>query len=159
MANTAAIALGSNLASIFGDREATIHEAVSRIADNGTILAVSPYYDTEPVGYHDQPRFLNAALLLETTLEPLPLLRMLLATEKAMGRDRSHALANGPRPIDLDLLLVGGFTLQSHELVLPHPRMHERRFVLQPLAYIAPELRHPLTGQTIAEMLASLPAW
>ncbi len=158
MLHTAAIALGSNLPSVFGDREATLREAAARIATLGTVLALSPFYDTDPVGYLDQPRFLNAALLLETPLAPLPLLRALLAIEQALGRDRTHALPNGPRPIDLDLLLFDGLLLHTPELTLPHPRMHERRFVLEPLAAIAPTLRHPTTGLPIADLLARLPA-
>ncbi len=150
---TAAIALGSNL----GDREANLRKAVRRLAALGTVTAVSSFHDTEPVGYLDQPRFLNAAALLETALPPPDLLHALLGIERDMGRDRSAAVpAKGPRLIDLDLLLYGDLTLQTPVLTLPHPAMHERAFVLAPLAEIAPSLLHPSAGLTIAELLERL---
>ena len=152
----AAIALGSNLESEFGDREANLREAVRRIGALGEVRKVSSFYDTEPVGYLEQPRFLNGALLLETDLEPRTLMRELLGVERAMGREREGAIAKGPRVIDLDLLLYGDWVLWAEELVLPHPRMEERRFVLEPLAEIAPEWMHPVLGVTVREMLAGL---
>jgi 2-amino-4-hydroxy-6-hydroxymethyldihydropteridine diphosphokinase len=161
----AAVALGSNLESRFGDRRANLLEAVRRIGELGEVTAVSSFYDTEPVGYLSQPRFLNGALLLETELEPLGLMRGLLAVEKAMGRER--VVAKGPRVIDLDLLVYlvcidqngidrdeGQVVMETEELVLPHPAMQERRFVLEPLAEIAPEMVHPVLGLTVREMLA-----
>ena len=154
MKKLAAIALGSNLESRFGDREANLWEAVERIRDLGDVKAVSPAYDTEPVGYLDQPRFLNAALLLESSLEPTELMRALLEVEQAMGRERVGAVAKGPRVIDLDLLLYGQAVVNTTELTLPHPEMMERRFVLEPLAEIAPEMVHPVLGLTVVEMLA-----
>jgi 2-amino-4-hydroxy-6-hydroxymethyldihydropteridine diphosphokinase len=150
----AAIALGSNLGSGFGDREANLREAVRRIEALGEVRAVSSFYDTEPVGYLEQPRFLNAALVLETELKPVALLRGLLGVERAMGRERGGAVAKGPRVIDLDLLLYGDWVLWSEELMLPHPAMTERRFVLEPLAEIAPEWVHPVFGVTVRELLA-----
>ena len=150
----AAIALGSNLASRFGDREANLWEAVERIRELGEVKAVSSSYDTEPVGYLDQPRFLNAALVLETSLEPSELMRALLGVELAMGRERVGAVAKGPRVIDLDLLLYGQVVMNTTELTLPHPEMMERRFVLEPLAEIAPGMVHPVLGLTVGEMLA-----
>src|ERR1700729_145049 len=110
MTGLAAIALGSNLESSFGDREANLREAVRRIGELGEVRAVSSFYDTEPVGYREQPRFLNAALVLETELGPVELMRRLLSVERAMGRirggrERVGAVAKGPRVIDLDLLL------------------------------------------------------
>jgi 2-amino-4-hydroxy-6-hydroxymethyldihydropteridine diphosphokinase len=152
----AAIALGSNLDSRFGDREANLREAVRRVGELGRVTAVSSFYDTEPVGLVEQPRFLNGALLLETNLGPLDLMRGLLGVERAMGRDRSASVAKGPRVIDLDLLLYGDWVLWSEELMLPHPAMGERRFVLEPLAEIAPEWVHPVSGVTVLRMLERL---
>ncbi|HEY6412297.1 MAG TPA: 2-amino-4-hydroxy-6-hydroxymethyldihydropteridine diphosphokinase [Edaphobacter sp.] len=154
MKKLAAIALGSNLGSQFGDREANLWEAVERIRELGTVKAVSSIYDTEPVGYLDQPRFLNAAVLLETSIEPSELMRALLRIEQTMGRERMGAVAKGPRVIDLDLLLYGQVVMNTTELTLPHPEMMERRFVLEPLAEIAPGLVHPVLGLTVREMLA-----
>ena len=154
MKKLAAIALGSNLESRFGDREGNLWEAVERIRELGEVKAVSSSYDTEPVGYLDQPRFLNAALVLETSLEPTELMRALLEVEQAMGRERVGAVAKGPRVIDLDLLLYGQAVVNTTELTLPHPEMMERRFVLEPLAEIAPGMVHPVLGLTVGEMLA-----
>jgi 2-amino-4-hydroxy-6-hydroxymethyldihydropteridine diphosphokinase len=156
MKKLAAIALGSNLESRYGDRKANLWEAVERIRELGEVTAVSSAYDTEPVGYLDQPRFLNAALVLETSLEPMELMGALLGVEQAMGRERVGAVAKGPRVIDLDLLLYGDVVMNTTELTLPHPEMMERRFVLEPLAEIAPEIMHPVLGLTAREMLARL---
>ena len=157
MKHLAAIALGSNLNSQFGDPAANIAEAVLRLGELGRVRASSSLHMTAPVGYVDQPDFTNAAALLETSLEPLELLAALLAIERAMGRDRSAAIpAKGPRIIDLDLLLMDDVVLNTPELTLPHPAMAERRFVLAPLAEIAPGMLDPRTGRTVAEMLAQL---
>ena len=153
----AAIALGSNLPSTYGPPEANLREALTRLATLGRVTAVSTFHATDPVGYLDQPRFLNAAALLDTSLAPLDLLRQLLAFEHAMGRDRVNTPPKGPRIIDLDLLLYADKILQTSELTLPHPCLHERRFVLAPLAEIAPNLRHPTLHRTISDLLAQLP--
>jgi 2-amino-4-hydroxy-6-hydroxymethyldihydropteridine diphosphokinase len=150
---TAYIALGSNL----GDREQTLAAATDRLRRLGRVEACSSLYETEPVGFHDQPAFLNAVVALETKLEPLPLLHALLAIERELGRDRSEGVPNGPRALDLDLLLMGDSIVDEDELTLPHPALAERRFVLAPLAEIAPELGHPLRNQTMVELLAQLP--
>ena len=147
------MALGSNLDSKFGDREANLREAVRRIGTLGEVRAVSSFYDTEPVGQLEQPRFLNGALVMETELEPVELMRGLLGVERAMGRDRVGSVEKGPRVIDLDLLLYGDWVMSSEELMLPHPAMGERRFVLEPLGEIAPEWVHPIVGKTVREML------
>ena len=154
----AAIALGSNLTSQWGAPNAALHEALKRLGALGRIEAVSSFYETAPVGYTDQPNFVNAAMLLQTELDPPELMAALLAIERAMGRNRSTAPATGPRIIDLDLLLMGDAILNTPELTLPHPAMANRRFVLKPLDEIAPTLTDPRTGLTIAEMLANLPA-
>jgi 2-amino-4-hydroxy-6-hydroxymethyldihydropteridine diphosphokinase len=156
LSTTAAIALGSNLSSSFGDREANLREALRRIDVLGRVSAVSSFFDTEPVGYTEQPRFLNGAALLETELAPVGLLRGLLEIERQMGRDRTAAVAKGPRVIDLDLLMYGGVVMETAELTLPHPEMHERAFVLAPLVEIAPEMKHPVLQSSVAELFAKL---
>jgi 2-amino-4-hydroxy-6-hydroxymethyldihydropteridine diphosphokinase len=154
----AAIALGSNLPSRFGGPEANLREAIIRLGAVGQVVAVSSFHLTQPVGFRDQPEFTNAAALLSTCLESLELLRSLLRIEREMGRDRSNdAPPKGPRIIDLDLLLVDDLRLSTPELLLPHPEIIHRRFVLEPLAEIAPGLIYPATGQNILELLRRLP--
>jgi 2-amino-4-hydroxy-6-hydroxymethyldihydropteridine diphosphokinase len=150
----AAIALGSNLRSAYGDREANLREALRRLGKAGTIEAASAFYDTEPVGYLDQPRFLNAAAVLVTALPPIALLHELLAIEKAMGRER--LIAKGPRVIDLDLLLYDDRVMNTAELTLPHPEMHLRGFVLEPLNEVAADWVHPVLRISVAEMAERL---
>jgi len=152
----AAIALGANLPSGFGGPEENLREAVRRMGSLGEVVAVSGFYETEPVGYLEQPRFLNAAALVETELAPLELLRGLLAIELAMGRVRAGVAAKGPRVIDLDLLLYGDVVVSGPELTLPHPAMRERRFVLEPLAEIAAGMVEPVSGWTVGELLGRI---
>lgn len=142
---TAAIGLGSNL----GDRAQRIEEAAGRIAALGTVVARSSLYETAPVGGPEQGPFLNAVVLLDTDLTPRRLLDELLAAETAMGRDRTERW--GPRLIDLDLLLYGDATISERGLTVPHPRLTERRFVLEPLLEVWPEASMP-DGRGLAEM-------
>jgi 2-amino-4-hydroxy-6-hydroxymethyldihydropteridine diphosphokinase len=153
----AAIGLGANLPSTVGAPAKTIAAAIERLAECGRVTARSALYRTAPVGYVDQPAFVNAAVLLETELRPLPLLDTLLEIERSFGRDRATGPPKGPRTLDLDLLLYDDLVLDEPELTLPHPAMHQRRFVLAPLHEIAPEWRHPVRRRTIAELLAGLP--
>jgi 2-amino-4-hydroxy-6-hydroxymethyldihydropteridine diphosphokinase len=148
---TAYIAWGSNL----GDRIATLRTAVQRLQKLGRITGISSLYETEPVGYLEQPAFLNAVVALNTELAPVDLLQALLGIERDLGRTRSFQ--NAPRTIDLDLLLVDDVTLEATEMTLPHPRLHERAFVLVPLAELAPEMVHPVSGQTMRQVLSALP--
>lgn len=143
---TVYISLGSNL----GDREATIREAIAALPG---VTAVSELRETEPVGVVDQPRFLNGAARLETELSARQLLDALLAIERGLGRERRERW--GPRTIDLDLLLYGNETVDEPGLTVPHPRLHERRFALEPLADLDPELVVPGRGR-VRDLLAEL---
>ncbi len=154
----AAIALGANLPSAAGTPAETLTAATERLAALGQVLARSSIYRTTPVGYLDQPEFVNAAALLETSLEPVALLNALLQVEREFGRERGKGPAKGPRTLDLDLLLYDNRVLATPTLTLPHPSLQERRFVLEPLTEIAPEWRHPVLDRRIAELLAELPA-
>ena len=151
MEQTAYIGLGANL----GDRLATLQAAVDRLTALGHVVAVSPVYATEPVGYADQPAFLNAVACARTALAPAAIVRVLLEIEADLGRVRTFP--NAPRVIDLDLLLLGDTVSGAPAARVPHPRLNERRFVLAPLAALAPELRPPGSNSTVAALLAALP--
>ena len=151
------IGLGGNQPSTAGDPAATLAAAVEALAHHGMIAARSSLYSTAPVGYADQPRFVNAVVALATELAPLDLLAALQRIEQEFGRRRVAGLRNGPRTLDLDLLLYDDLVLDEPTLALPHPRLHERAFVLVPLAEIAPMLVEPRSGRTVAALLAVLP--
>ena len=147
------VALGANL----GDREATIRAALAELdaVEGVDVVAVSTLADTEPVGYLDQPRFLNGAAALETSLGPRALLDLLLAVERRLGRVREDVPAQGPRTLDLDLVLYENAEIEEPGMTIPHPHLHERRFVLEPLAELDPSLEVPGKGK-IQTLLAEL---
>lgn len=145
------LSLGSNV----GDREAQLRSAVARLAEIGRVIAVSSFYETEPVEFTHQPWFLNCAVALETGQTPQQLMASILRIEQEMGRRRAQK--KGPRTIDIDILLFDDTVLDSLEVTIPHPALHERRFVLEPLAEIAPELLHPVLRKTIAALHDALP--
>lgn len=149
---TVYLSLGSNV----GDRDANLREAIKRLAPSVRILRVSPIYETEPVDYTDQNWFLNLAVEAETDLSPNRLLAHTAVIERALGRIRTTP--KGPRTIDIDILLYGDAVARTARLEIPHPRMAARRFVLAPLADLAPDLCHPVTRQTVREMLEAAPS-
>ena len=151
VAETAYLSLGSNL----GDRAANLRAAVAQLNVAGRLLAVSAFYETQPVDVPDQPWFLNCVAAIETDMTPRELLQLALHVEAAMGRIRMRE--KGARKIDIDIVLFGDWVVDEPGLKIPHPAMHQRRFVLEPLVEIAPEARHPELGKTARELLAALP--
>ena len=143
------VGLGSNL----GEREATLREALTRLGelDGVAVVAVSSFRETDPVGNVDQPRFVNGAAEIETNLGPRELLDRLLEVERSLGRDRSREERWGPRTVDLDLLLYGDETVGEVGLEIPHPRLAERPFVLEPLLELDSELRLP-NGRALRDL-------
>jgi 2-amino-4-hydroxy-6-hydroxymethyldihydropteridine diphosphokinase len=150
------IGMGGNVASAAGEPPATLAAARERLAALGKVVASSGLYSTTPVGFSDQPRFVNAVVELATRLTPRALLVQLLHIEHEFGRDRTSGPRFGPRTLDLDLLLYGDAVLEGFDLEVPHPRLHQRMFVLTPLAQIAPDLREPRSGCNVAELLSRL---
>ena len=148
---TAYLALGSNL----GDREAELNRALEQLEDAGIrVRRRSGVIETAPQYVLDQPMFLNMAVEVDTELDPYEMLAAIHRIEASMGRTR--ATPKGPRTIDIDIVFYGSEVINTPSLTIPHPGMAERRFVLEPLAEIAPGLRHPITGATVEHMLASL---
>jgi 2-amino-4-hydroxy-6-hydroxymethyldihydropteridine diphosphokinase len=149
---TVYLSLGSNL----GDRVKNLRDAIAAMGNSGvSVVRVSSVYETEPVDYLDQPWFLNCAVEAETELPALELLRALRGIEAQMGSEK--LIAKGPRLIDIDILLYGNEIIDTPELQVPHPRMHLRRFVLEPLAQIASNTQHPVSRLSVSELLARTP--
>jgi 2-amino-4-hydroxy-6-hydroxymethyldihydropteridine diphosphokinase len=147
-----AIALGSNL----GDRRRLLEQATAALVGVVDDLRVSTFHETDPVGVGPQPRFLNAAAVGTTSLEPADLLTVMLEIERRLGRERPHTGA--PRTVDLDLILYGDVVLDEADVTVPHPRFRDRRFVLVPLAEIAADWIDPVSGKSIRELRDALQA-
>jgi 2-amino-4-hydroxy-6-hydroxymethyldihydropteridine diphosphokinase len=144
------LALGTNL----GDRSANLRAAIKALSPEINVIAKSKVYETPPWGYDDQPTFLNMAVKCETNLEPESLLKRLKQLEVQLGREQSFRW--GPRLIDIDILFYDNIILESESLIIPHPHLHERAFVLVPLADIAPDFIHPVLKKTIKELLTGV---
>ena len=151
MHKTVYLSLGSNL----GNRWANLEDAISKLGQLGNVISVSSFYETEPVEVTSQPWFLNCAVKLDTEKMPKQLLKGILDLEREMGRKRTQN--KGPRAIDIDILLFGNSIVETESLTIPHPALHERRFVLEPLAEIAAEVRHPVFKKTVREMRDAVP--
>jgi len=147
MVHTVYLALGTNL----GDRQANLEAALDALSSQIRLLDESPIYQTAPWGYEDQPDFLNQVVRAETTLSPRDLLTFVKHVEEQVGREPSFRY--GPRKIDIDILFYEDWIVDEDDLIIPHPRLHQRAFVLVPLADLAPELCHPKLKRTVAEML------
>ncbi len=145
------ISAGSNL----GDRRANLEFALNSLAKAGKVTRISSYFETEPVGFENQPWFLNIAIELMTRLTPSELLSLCQSIEASCGRVR--AFPNGPRTLDMDILLYGDTVIDQENLTIPHPRLTVRRFVLEPLAQIAPDTRHPILKKSIRSLLEACP--
>jgi 2-amino-4-hydroxy-6-hydroxymethyldihydropteridine diphosphokinase len=149
---TVYLSLGSNM----GEREDRLAQALDALErEQVRVLARSSIYETEPQDVANQPWFLNMAAICETNLMPRQLMNLLLKIEREIGRVRHANLQRGPRPIDLDILLFGNSVIQTPQLTVPHPRMLQRRFVLEPLLEVAPDLRHPITHEPLRAYLAA----
>lgn len=150
MEELAYLSLGSNM----GDRAANLRAAIRQLDKAGPVRAISSLYETQPVDVPEQPWFLNCVAVIETRIPPRELLKFVLSIEAGMGRLRLRE--KGPRKIDVDVLLFGDRVLEEPGLKIPHPAMHQRRFVLEPLVEIAPEAVHPVLNKTARELLAAL---
>lgn len=154
MKKTVYLSLGSNL----GDREGNLRAAIERLRELGEVSAVSSFYETEPVEMTNQPWFLNCAVAMETERMPKQLLSAVLGIERSLGRNRKKTQPKGPRTLDIDIILFGNSVIEMPGLRVPHPRMAARRFVLEPLAEIAAEVRHPVIKKTMRELREALPS-
>jgi 2-amino-4-hydroxy-6-hydroxymethyldihydropteridine diphosphokinase len=151
VSEAAYLSLGSNV----GERENALRLALAKLLQVADVRAISSLYETEPVEFEKQPWFLNCAIAVETDLTPEKLLAKVLEIERNMGRERT--IDKGPRVIDIDIVLFGNQVISTKELTIPHPAMHHRRFVLEPLAEIAPEAWHPLLQKSVNNLLKELP--